>query len=100
MYIYQDVIKIWFEISKEYDHNYTIFQHVAEAFALLGCYASYVGSFSKVSTQHTGLIFGMKQTWAFWPLTMRPIGCPETSANNNQHTIRKITEEQRPEAHN
>jgi hypothetical protein len=40
--IFQDVIKILFEISLKYDHNYTILQHLAGPFNLLGCYASYV----------------------------------------------------------
>jgi len=37
----------------------------------------------------------------FWDSlsVLGPIGCPETSANNYQHTLRNIPEGQRPQLH-
>ena len=48
-------------------------------FALLGCYAAYVGDVTDVSGQHMCSISLVKQSWL---LKMGPMGCPERSVTN------------------
>jgi hypothetical protein len=47
----------------------------------------------------TAQCFGLHVILTAWPLKMRPIGCPETSVNNHQSTLRNIPEERRPNLH-
>ena len=70
---------------------------VFEAFALLGCFAAYVGSYlptrrDTLSTPYSRIKYS---SYAPWSLNIGPIGCPETSVNKCQHAIRNIPEDRR-----
>jgi hypothetical protein len=63
---------------------------VNEAFALLGCYATSIGSYRSFWTTFRFHLQGSAS-----PLKMGTTGCPETSVTNCQYTLRSIPEEQR-----
>jgi len=71
-----------------------IFQNVAEAFALLGCHASYV-----VVVHRSSMTDYRSHFWNEAALTTGQVGCLEISANSNQPTLRNITEDRRPQSH-
>jgi hypothetical protein len=85
-------------------------QGVVEAFALLGCYATKVGSLrtfrdslsvlsSEVSPKR--MLLGLDPWrgffWIAWPLKMGQIGSPETMVSKYQSTLCNIPEERGPQ---
>lgn len=75
------------------------FCHVVDlAFALLGSHAAHVDSrlLTFGTAYHSHLQGSRSSSLTDWPFKMGIIGCPETSANNHQHKLRNIPEEQRP----
>jgi hypothetical protein len=71
---------------------------VDQIWALLGYYAALSGS--SVLTFRDNLSVpssrvNKSSSWAYWPLKMGPIVCPETSVQNYYSTLRNIPEERR-----
>jgi hypothetical protein len=72
---------------------------VVEAFALLGYYVAYVGSWLPTFRESLSVPYSAKQSKNknSWPLNMGPTSYTETSVNSYQPTLRNIPEERRPQ---
>lgn len=74
--------------------NWCFSVSVLEVVAVLECWF-----FADLSGQTVTILKGHAVTffWAAWLLKLGPVGCPETSINNYQNTLRNIPEERRPQ---
>jgi hypothetical protein len=71
-----------------------------EAFALLGCYAGYIGGWLLMFwNSQIGPIFKGQFFLDILILEVGPIGCPKTTITKYQPTLFNIPEEWRPELH-
>ena len=66
-----------------------------EVFAVLRCYAAYVGSYVPTFRDNLSAPSSRVKQSTPWPLKMGPLGRCEMSVSNYQHTLCKNPEERR-----